>query len=100
DVDDPAATRLELADEREQLLDLRPAQRAGGLVHDEDPRVEGERLGDLDAILDGKRIVLDQSREVNVEVELLAELPRVPQLGVPIHPLPPRCAACQLPPDE
>src|SRR6267378_1721214 len=100
DVDDPAAAGLELSHEREQLVDLRPAERAGGLVHDEDARVEGERLGDLDAILDGQRIVLDWSREIDVEVELLAKLPRLPQLGAPIGPLPRGGGARQLTPEE
>ncbi len=40
-------------DHLEQAVDLAPGQRRGGLVHDEDARLGGERPGDLDELLLG-----------------------------------------------
>ena len=53
DVQDRDAPRLQPADEREQALDLVTGERGGGLVHDEDLRVEHQRLADLDDLLVG-----------------------------------------------
>ena len=44
---------LQPADEREQALDLVTRERGGGLVHDEDLRVEHQGLADLDDLLVG-----------------------------------------------
>ena len=40
-------------DHLEEPLDLGVGQGGGGLVHDDDPRVEGQGLGDLDDLLVG-----------------------------------------------
>ena len=46
---------LQGAHDREQPLDLGTGQCRGGLVHDQDPGVEAQRLGDLDDLLVGDR---------------------------------------------
>jgi hypothetical protein len=51
DVDDPDAAVAEVADHREQLLDLGVRQRGGRLVHHEDARPQRQRLRDLDELL-------------------------------------------------
>ncbi|GAB3981986.1 hypothetical protein GCM10027615_63730 [Plantactinospora veratri] len=51
DVQQADAPLLEPAYQAVQQLDLVVGQRRGGLVHDEQPRVEGQRLGDLDDLL-------------------------------------------------
>ena len=50
-VDDRDAFARELAHDLEQRLAFRRRQRRGRLVHDEDARVERQRLGDLDQLL-------------------------------------------------
>ena len=44
----PMPSRAQLPDDLEQLLRLARGQRRRRLVHDDDARVEGQRLGDLD----------------------------------------------------
>ena len=46
---------LQGAHDREQPLDLGTGQCRGGLVHDQEPGVEAQRLGDLDDLLVGDR---------------------------------------------
>ena len=53
DVQQPDAPLLEPAHQPVEQLDLVVGQRRGRLVHDEQPRVQGERLGDLDDLLLG-----------------------------------------------
>ena len=48
DVDYAASARLELLDYAEKMLDLAVVERGGRLVEDDDLRVIGDRLGDLD----------------------------------------------------
>src|SRR5690606_3877303 len=59
DVDDPGAGGAQRVDQPEERLDLGVGQGAGGLVHDQHARVEGERLGDLDHLLGGDGEVRD-----------------------------------------
>ncbi len=51
DVDGRHAPRPQLADDGQQPLRIRLGQGGGGLVEDEDARVLGQRLGDLDHLL-------------------------------------------------
>ena len=51
DVQEADAALLEPAHERVEQLDLVVGERGGRLVHDEQPGVQGERLGDLDDLL-------------------------------------------------
>ena len=57
DVDDGRVRADEVRHHPEQGLGLALGQRGGGLVHDEDPSVKGERLGDLHHLLGGDRQV-------------------------------------------
>ena len=50
-VDDGHAAALEAIDRLEEPLDLVRGQRRGRLVHDDQPRVERERLRDLHHLL-------------------------------------------------
>ena len=50
-----APLRAQGLDDVEQPLDLDRGQRGGRLVHDQHPRVERQRLGDLDDLLVGDR---------------------------------------------
>ena len=51
DVDDAHALRAQVLDDRRAAARSRRGQRAGRLVHDDDARVERQRLGDLDHLL-------------------------------------------------
>jgi hypothetical protein len=65
------------AHDAEQPLDLGPGERRGRLVHDQHPRVERQRLGDLDDLLVGDREAADGARGVEPDaeaVELLLHL--------------------------
>ena len=55
DVEDRDAARGEPPDDRVEQLDLVVGERGGRLVHRDDPRVEADRLGDLDDLLLGDR---------------------------------------------
>src|SRR5690606_9824414 len=59
-IDDRYAARLEVRDDAEEHIDLRRAQRRGGLVHDEDTGVERNGTGDLDELLLADRQVFRQ----------------------------------------
>ena len=53
DVDDAHAVRAHPPDQIEQHVDLPLGEAGGGLVHDDDPRLEGHGLGDLHQLLLG-----------------------------------------------
>ncbi len=55
----PTPSRLDLVDEREELLGLAVGQRRGRLVEDEHREVGAESLGDLDHLLLGAGELLD-----------------------------------------
>ena len=69
DEDDADAVGLEVGDDLEQPLGLRQRQARGRLVHDDQPRFERQRLGDLDQLPLGERQVGDRrvGREVDAE---------------------------------
>ena len=60
DVDHCDAVRLQIGDHLQQPLGLRQRQARGRLVHDDDARVERERLGDLDHLPLRDRQIVDQ----------------------------------------
>ena len=64
------------ADDREEALDLVGRERRGRLVEDEDPGVEGERLGDLDELLVGHRQAAHRRGHVEPDVQLLEDARR------------------------
>ena len=74
DVDDADAGLLELADEDEQIVDLRVGQDGGRLVENEQLRVlMGQRLCDLDHLLLGDRERLDDGLRIKVEMQLFKQ---------------------------
>jgi hypothetical protein len=66
DVNDADPLGLEARDDLEEAPDLSLAQRGGRLVHDEDPRVRADGLGDLDQLLLGHAERLDEPIGVDV----------------------------------
>ena len=82
DIDDADAFISELADDAEQLRDLRIVQGRRGLVHDQDLGPEGESLGDLDHLLLGDGETADLRPRVELQVHALEDLCRVPVQGV------------------
>jgi hypothetical protein len=60
DVDDRHSRGLQVLDDLEQDLHLGSAEGRGGLVHDQDPRVDGQSPCDLDDLLLPKPQVGDQ----------------------------------------
>ena len=65
---------LELAHDAHQLVGLLRREHRGRLVEDEHPRVAGERLDDLDALLHADGEVVDERVGVDVEAEPLGDL--------------------------
>ena len=65
-------------DDDEEVVDLLGGERRGRLIHDEHPRVGGERLGDLDHLLLGDRQVPDHHVRVDVDVQASEDRPRLP----------------------
>ncbi len=69
DEDDGCPGCLELAHDLHQLVGLLRGEDRGGLVEDEHPGVAGERLDDLDPLLDADGELLDQRVGIDVESE-------------------------------
>ena len=78
DVDDPDAVRTEVPDDPEQLVDLRVGERRRRLVHHQDGGIERQRLGDLDHLLLGDLEVADTGTRIELEVQALDQLLRLP----------------------
>ncbi len=74
DVDDPVAALAQDPGDPEQLVDLRLGERRRRLVHDQDIRVEGERLRDLHHLLLGDGQTGDAGPRVEADVELFEQL--------------------------
>ena len=71
DIDDRDALRLQIADHLEQHRHLRRRQGRGGLVHDQDARIDRQGPRDLDQLLLAQPQVLDARQRVNVLFQLL-----------------------------
>ena len=82
DVDETDALGLQPADLLEQPLGLFGAERRGRLVEDQEPRVQRQRLGDLDLLLRGDAKVAHERRRRSVESEAMQLLG-----GAPVHQL-------------
>ena len=67
------AVLAQRAHDAEQPLDLGPGERGGRLVHDQDARVEAERLGDLDDLLVGDREAADRPLGVEPHAEAVEQ---------------------------
>ena len=65
DEDDAQPLIAQLADDREQGLDLGLGQRRGRLVHDDHARLHRQRARDLDHLLLGDREVAHQRQRVD-----------------------------------
>src|SRR5690625_3304077 len=71
DEDHADALLTQLPEHREQLVDLGAGQSRGGLVEDEDPRVEAQGFGDLDQLLPRDAQRADPATGVDVETDEL-----------------------------
>ena len=80
DEDQRAALVAEAAGDGEQPVHLDPAQGGGGLVHDQQPRVERDGLGDLEDLLVGDRQAQRGTARVDVDAE-----PGEERLGLGVH---------------
>ena len=75
-VDDRDARLRELSHDLEQGLAFRRRERGGRLVHDQDPRVERQRLGDLDQLLLADPELRDATLRVDLDAEPLQQCAR------------------------
>ena len=73
DVDDADPQGTQLADDRQETVGLREREARGRLVHDDEPRLERQGLGDLDHLALGDREVGDRRRRAEVDAEALEE---------------------------
>ena len=85
DEQDRDATRPQVADDREQALDLVRRERRRRLVEDQDARLDRQRLGDLDELLVGHRQAADRRADVELDVELLEQGLRGPPRRAPVE---------------
>ena len=69
DIDDADAAPRDLAHDRKQPLDLGRGQRRGRLVHDQDARGVGERLGDGDDLPAADRELADRLIDVDLDAD-------------------------------
>src|SRR5450830_591890 len=74
DVDDADTLRLQIADDAKQFVDLCVIERGGRLVHDQDARVERQRLGDFHHLLLGDGQLADLDARVKLEAHALKDL--------------------------
>ena len=81
DVDDADPARLERPNGRVELGDLRGGEPAGRLVHEDHPRVERERLHDLDLLLLDRRQAADRRVEVEIDAVAFEEGESLPALA-------------------
>ena len=69
DEHDRGALVAQRPDHREEPLDLDAAERRGRLVHDQDPGLAGQRLGDLDQLLVGDGQAAGRAGRVDVHAQ-------------------------------
>ena len=69
DVDDAMVRGAQVPDDAEEILDLARGERGGGLIHDEDARVHGKRLGDLHHLLLGDGQIAHHRAGGDVDLE-------------------------------
>lgn len=77
DEDDPDAVLAQLADDREELLDLLGGEHGGRLVHDQDAGLQAERLGDLHHLEPGDAQFTDLGVGSHVDADPVQQLCRV-----------------------
>ena len=80
DINDAQLLIAQVADDLEQLLDLRLRQRRGGLVKDDDLGLVGNGLGDLAHLLLTDRQIAHLFRGIDIDAQLIEEL-----LGLGVH---------------
>ena len=81
DVNDCHAVALELVDQIEQHGDLRFGDSGGRLVHDDDSRLAGKRLGDFHDLLLADAQARDRRARIHQELQALQ-----PAGGLAVHP--------------
>ena len=73
DKDDRQALGPKRPDDANEVGDFRLAQGRGRLVHDDEPRLHGERPGDLDQLLLGDREIANQCHWVAFETNFVGD---------------------------
>ena len=84
DEDQRATLVAQAAGDGEEPVDLDAAQRRGRLVHDEQPGVERDRLGDLDDLLVGDREAAGRAARVDADAEPVEERRRPRRASPPV----------------
>ena len=77
DVDDADALPGQVAHDVEQMGDLAVGNGGGGLIHDQDAAVEGDRLDDLDHLLLGDAQIGNLRFCIDAQIELIQHLLRI-----------------------
>ena len=93
DVDDAGVRPHEPADQVVQDLDLGVVERGRRLVHDQQLRVVGQRLADLDHLLLGDREIADELLGLQRQMEALDQLARLRVQRALVEEEPPSRAA-------
>ncbi len=91
DVDHADVLAPETSNDLEETIDFAIGQRRGRLVHDHDPRVRADRLGDLDDLLLRHAERLDEAIGIDRHPDAFEQLDGPPSAFHPID-LPPRSA--------
>jgi hypothetical protein len=96
DVDDRQTALLQPMDDAKERRDLGVGQGGGRLIHDDQPRIERERLGDLDHLLFGDGEGADDGAGIQLHAQLVEQLPGLPAKLAPTDHL----ARVRFPADE
>ena len=89
DEKDGLAVALQQLDDTEKLLDFLERESRGRLVHDDDPRVDGQRPGDRDQMLAGHSEIAQPSIDVEMaDADLAQRLARLTRCRSPVDPAP------------
>ena len=89
DEKDGLAVALQQLDDTEKLLDFLQRESRGRLVHNDDPRVDGQRPGDRDQMLAGHSEIAQPSIDVEMaDANLAQRLARLARCRSPVDPAP------------
>jgi hypothetical protein len=89
DEKDRLAISLQQLDDTEKLLDFLQGESRCGFVHDDDPRVDGQRPSDRDQMLAGCSEIAQPSVDVETaDADLAERLARLTRCRSPIDPTP------------
>ena len=89
DEKDGLAVALQHLNDPEELLDFLQRESRGRLVHNDDPRIDGQRPGDRDQVLAGHSEIAQPGIDVEVaDADLAQRLARLTRCRSPVDPAP------------